>query len=116
LPLKQGYQPKVGMAGRHTTRSVELYQLPEGGYIADSRFFRRWKCTADISLKTPAILFLGNVADYIDKCKFKRLLPHHRTRLCSAAGCGEGIIPKSRHESYKAMYEEARQIKNGHRK
>lgn len=112
LALKTGdISQKLGR-GRHTTRSVEIYQLPEGGHIADSPGFSSLETAQlDIIFKDRLQYCFREFTDYIDKCKFKDC-SHTSERGCAVLQAVEDdLISKSRHESYKAMYEEAKQIK-----
>ncbi|MDE5737433.1 MAG: ribosome small subunit-dependent GTPase A, partial [Oscillospiraceae bacterium] len=98
--------------GKHTTRHSQLYKLKEGGYIADTAGFSTFDTMryATIRKEELANCFI-EFADYQDNCKF-----HDCSHTCEK-GCAvleaveNNMIPKSRHESYCAMYEEAKQIK-----
>ncbi|MDE6005080.1 MAG: ribosome small subunit-dependent GTPase A [Oscillospiraceae bacterium] len=98
--------------GKHTTRHAQLYQLKNGGYIADTAGFSTFDTMryAMIRKEELANCFI-EFADYQENCKF-----HDCSHTCEK-GCAvlEAVknnnIPKSRHESYCAMYEEAKQIK-----
>ncbi|MDE6707690.1 MAG: ribosome small subunit-dependent GTPase A [Oscillospiraceae bacterium] len=98
--------------GKHTTRHSQLYPLKEGGYIADTAGFSTFDTMryAIIRKEELANCFI-EFADYQDNCKF-----HDCSHTCEK-GCAvleaveNNMIPKSRHESYCAMYEEAKQIK-----
>ncbi len=112
LTLKTGdISQKLGR-GRHTTRSVDLYRLPESGYIADSPGFSSLETAQlDIIFKDKLQYCFREFADYIDHCKFKDC-SHTTEKGCAVLkAVQDGLIPFSRHESYKMMYEEAKGIK-----
>ena len=98
--------------GRHTTRHAELYKLSGGGYIADTPGFSTFETNRyDIIRKEELAGCFREFSEYTDDCLFKDC-----AHLCEK-GCAvveavkQGRIPKSRHESYCTMYEEARQLK-----
>lgn len=98
--------------GRHTTRHAELYKLADGGYIADTPGFSTFETNRyDIIRKEELASCFREFADFTDECRFKDC-----AHICEK-GCrvlealAEGEISESRHESYRAMYEEAKQLK-----
>lgn len=98
--------------GRHTTRSVELLPLAGGGYVADTPGFS----TVDIErydmVKKEHLQFaFREFAPYLDRCKFQSCahIGEKGCAVCAAVEAGE--IPASRHESYVAMYNEVKDIK-----
>ncbi|MCH4240166.1 MAG: ribosome small subunit-dependent GTPase A [Oscillospiraceae bacterium] len=103
--------------GRHTTRQVELMHLPEGGLVADTPGF------SSISSEQYDLMEKGKLQDYFRE--FKPFIGQCMFQGCSHTcekGCAvlqavqEGIIPESRHESYKAMYQEIQSIKEWDKK
>ncbi len=98
--------------GRHTTRHAQLYPLECGGYIADTPGFSTFDTQRYAIIRKDALEdCFAEFAEYKENCRF-----HDCSHTCEK-GCAvldavaEGIIPKSRHESYCDMYEEAKQIK-----
>ncbi len=98
--------------GRHTTRHVQLYPLRSGGFIADTPGFSTFDTQRYAVIRKEALAdCFAEFAEYKDGCRF-----HDCSHVCEK-GCAvieavhAGLIPKSRHESYCEMYEEARQIK-----
>ena len=74
--------------GKHTTRHVELFKMPSGGYIAVREF-----------------------DNYVSDCRFPDC-SHTCEKDCAVIeAVNKGLISASRHENYKAMYEEAKQLK-----
>ncbi len=98
--------------GRHTTRSVELLKLDCGGYVADTPGFS----TVDIErydmVKKDNLQFAFREFDpYLNQCKFQSCAHIGEKGCAVCAAVAEGEIPKSRHESYVAMYNEVKDIK-----
>lgn len=97
--------------GRHTTRTVELFKC-RGGYIADTPGFS----TLDIERyeliekeKLPEAF--PEFGEYIGKCRFSTC-SHTCEKGCAVIDAVEsGVICRSRHESYKSMYNEVKDLK-----
>lgn len=112
LELKTGeISQKLGR-GRHTTRNVELYKLDNGGYIADTPGFSTFETQKyDIIMKDKLAGCFPEFVEYQGKCRFPDCA-HIKEKGCAVLEAVErGEIPKSRHDSYVEMYEEAKNIK-----
>ena len=98
--------------GRHTTRHAELYKLAGGGYIADTPGFSTFETNRyDIIRKEELAGCFREFGEFTDGCQFKDCA-HVCEKGCAVIeAVGRGDIPKSRHESYCAMYDEAKQLK-----
>lgn len=98
--------------GRHTTRHAELYKLSGGGYIADTPGFSTFETNRyDIIRKEELAGCFREFAPFTDECRF-RDCAHLCEKGCAVVEAVErGEISRSRHESYKTMYEEAKQLK-----
>ncbi|MBR3868277.1 MAG: ribosome small subunit-dependent GTPase A [Clostridia bacterium] len=97
--------------GRHTTRTVELYEL-FGGYIADTPGFSSLDFeNIEIILKENLQFCFPEFDEYLGQCKFVSCahIGEKGCRICEAVRNGE--IPESRHESYKMMYDEVKDYK-----
>ena len=115
MEITQIYSSRKIERGRHTTRQVELFPLSEDahcGYIADTPGFSTFDTQRYAIIRKDALEdCFAEFAEYKENCRF-----HDCSHTCEK-GCAvldavaEGIIPKSRHESYCDMYEEAKQIK-----
>lgn len=99
--------------GRHTTRQVELFKVG-GGYIADTPGF-----AAIDMMDTKLLIRKENLPfcfkeflPYLGTCKFSSCahIADKGCKICEAVKDGE--IMKSRHESYVAMYNEVKDIKD----
>ena len=112
LELKTGEISRKLGRGRHTTRSVELYKLSNGGYIADTPGFSTFETQKyDIIMKDELADCFPEFREYEGKCRFPDCA-HTKEKGCEVLeAVRKGEIPKSRHDSYLEMYEEAKQIK-----
>ena len=98
--------------GKHTTRHVELFELSNGGYIADTPGFSTFETQKyDIIRKHELAEYFTEFTDYMDKCKFLDC-SHTKEKGCAVIQAVEnGEINESRHQSYVAMYEDSKSIK-----
>ena len=111
LALETGeISDKLGR-GRHTTRTVELFKK-HGGYIADTPGFS----TVDIErfelIRKDELKFaFPEFEEYFGTCYFNSC-NHICEKGCRVIEAVEnGLIPRSRHESYVRMYEEVKDVK-----
>lgn len=97
--------------GRHTTRQVELYPLPGGGYVADSPGFSTVELEQYEPVRKEELQYcFREFAPFLDDCKFVGC-SHRKEKGCAVlAALQEGKISPSRHESYVTLYEEAMKI------
>ena len=97
--------------GRHTTRQSELFKV-EGGYVADTPGFSSLELEeTEIILKDDLPYAFPEFEPYLGQCKFTTCL-HVKDKGCRVIEAVEsGEIPKSRHESYCVMMEQAKEIK-----
>ena len=97
--------------GRHTTRHVELIRLSCGALVADTPGFSSFELDkGELCRKEELASRFREFAPYIGKCQFLDCA-HIKEKGCavrSAVKAGE--IPKSRHDSYVRLYEQAKQI------
>ena len=112
LDIPTGEISKKLGRGRHTTRHAELYKLKDGGYIADTPGFSTFDTNRyDIIRKEELAGCFREMDEYIGQCQFNDCA-HICEKGCAVVqAVEEGRICQSRHDSYKAMYEEAKQIK-----
>lgn len=112
LNLDTGEISKKLGRGKHTTRHVELFKLSEGGYVADTPGFSSFDTNRyDIIFKDELASCFREFGEFIGKCKFQDC--NHITEPgCEVINAVDrGDIPKSRHESYIKMFEEAKNLK-----
>lgn len=98
--------------GRHTTRHAQLYPLASGGYIADTPGFSTFDTMRyAVIRKHELAACFTEFAPFEENCRFKDC-SHTCEKGCAVLDAvANGIIPRSRHESYCEMYKESRQIK-----
>jgi ribosome biogenesis GTPase len=98
--------------GRHTTRHVELYDLGEDTYVADTPGFSSFDTDQmDVILKENLQYAFPDFAPYIGGCQF-RDCSHRKEPGCAVTkALADGLIGESRYESYLKLYEKASQIK-----
>ena len=99
--------------GRHTTRHVELFPLPGGGYVADTPGFSSLDLEkSELVLKDELPDAFPEFADYLGECKFTSC-SHTGEKGCAVGAAVEaGKIAPERYESYKALYAEVKDIKD----
>lgn len=119
--------PGVGLAtgevsdklgrGRHTTRHVEIYELQNGGLVADSPGFSTVELDKYGRIRKEELAGCFREFDsYITDCLFPDC-SHRVEKGCALLAALEaGEIARSRHESYCAMYEDAMQVKDWEQK
>lgn len=126
--LLNAIHPKLGLSvgdtskklgrGRHTTRHIETFCLPNGGLVADTPGFTALE-VAEISSIT---------AEELSDC-FRDIVPFHGdckfadcSHTNSGAGCTviealeSGKIASSRYQSYVQIYNELKDVKQWQRK
>ena len=112
LNLDTGEISKKLGRGKHTTRHVELFRLADGGYIADTPGFSSFDTNRyDIIFKEELASCFREFDDYAGKCKFQDCNHINEPGCEVIRAVKDGIIPKSRHESYVQMFEEAKNLK-----
>ena len=96
--------------GRHTTRHVELYKLPDGAIIADTPGFSAFD-TQSLSAKADLQHLFPDFEPYIGNCRFDDCA-HIKEPGCAVLEALEGgNIQASRHKSYIRLYQQALEFK-----
>lgn len=92
--------------GRHTTRHSELVKLPFDGYIIDTPGFSSFELASVTDDVLPQLF--REFDGYLGGCRFLdcRHIAEPDCSICEAVKSGN--ISKSRHESYKLLYEEVK--------
>ncbi len=100
--------------GRHTTRHVELFEVEEGKYFADTPGFSG--LDIDIIRKEELAGCFVDFIPYIDNCRFKDC--SHTTEIGCAVieAVKNGDLSLSRHQNYKELYEKLKLINEWERK
>ena len=98
--------------GRHTTRHVELYQLDENTYVADTPGFASFDTEQmDVILKENLQYAFPDFGAYLGQCQFHDCSHRKEPGCCVRQAVEEGNIEKTRYDSYLRLYEKASQIK-----
>ena len=98
--------------GRHTTRHVELYQLDENTYVADTPGFSSFDTDQmEVILKENLQYAFPDFGEYIGCCQFRDCTHRKEPGCAVTAALAEGKIEASRYDSYLRLYEKASQIK-----
>ena len=98
--------------GRHTTRHVELYQLDENTYVADTPGFSSFDTDQmEVILKENLQYAFPDFGDYIGCCQFRDCTHRKEPGCAVTAALAEGAIEATRYDSYLRLYEKASQIK-----
>lgn len=103
--------------GRHTTRHVELFALPDGTKIMDTPGFSSFD-TDRMELGSPEELAgaFPEFRPYLGKCRFDDCA-HIKEQGCAILeALARGEIGRSRHDSYARLYEKRKEIKEWERK
>lgn len=98
--------------GRHTTRHVELYQLNENTYVADTPGFSSFDTDQmEVILKENLQYAFPDFEPCLGDCQF-RDCTHRKEPGCAVrAALADGKIEPTRYDSYLRLYEKASQIK-----
>ena len=112
LSLETGeVSDKLGR-GRHTTRHTQLFKTEYGGYVADTPGFSSIEVEDNTyEFKVHLAESFTDISKFADTCKFTTC-----THTCEK-GCGvlkaveDGKLEKSRHNSYKQIFYELKDIK-----
>ncbi len=108
LALETGEISRKIARGRHTTRRVELYEIPErkGFYIADTPGFSMLDFVRfDFFGREDLPLAMREFAPYLGQCRFTKC-SHTKEQGCAVLeAVREGDIAPSRHKSFLLMYE-----------
>lgn len=98
--------------GRHTTRETQLFKVA-GGYVADTPGFSSLELEKNEIIKKDELQFcFPEFDEYIGTCKFTSCA-HVNDKGCSIVkAVNDGDISESRHNSYKVMYDEVKDIKD----
>lgn len=116
--LDPSYQLRIGQVseklgrGRHTTRHIEIFELPEGGLIADTPGYSAFDaekmalCEASQLART-----FREFIPYLGQCRFLDCAHVKETDCAVLQAVQEEKIAESRHSSYVRLYEQAKERK-----
>ncbi len=98
--------------GRHTTRHVELFDLGEGTFVADTPGFSSFDTDQmDVLLKENLQYAFPDFAPYLGQCQFHDCSHRAEPNCAVRAAVEAGKIEKTRYDSYLRLYEKASMIK-----
>lgn len=98
--------------GRHTTRHVEIYRLPDGAFVADTPGFSSFDTERmDLVLKENLQFAFLDFAPYVGKCQFNDCAHLAEPGCAIRAALQQGEIGQSRYDSYIKLYEKAKEYK-----
>lgn len=108
LELKTGQLTDRIQRGKHTTRHVELFELENGGILADTPGFSSFEGDVPEILQKERLQFVfPEFSPYIEQCRFVGCA-HNRDKDCAVRAAAEqGLISMGRYKSYLRMYEHA---------
>ncbi|MGZ7443810.1 ribosome small subunit-dependent GTPase A [Paenibacillus sp. TH7-28] len=95
--------------GRHTTRHVELIELENGGYVADTPGFSQLDFL-ELGVEELSGCF-REFADYAEACKFRGCSHLHEPGCKVREAADRGDIAPSRYEHYVQFQEEMKEKK-----
>ncbi|GIP57998.1 ribosome small subunit-dependent GTPase A [Paenibacillus woosongensis] len=95
--------------GRHTTRHVELIELDNGGYVADTPGFSQLDFL-ELGVEELSSCFI-EFSEYAEQCKFRGCSHLHEPGCRVRAAVEEGEIVSSRYKHYVQFYEEMKDKK-----
>lgn len=113
LKLEVGAVSEKLGRGKHTTRHVELFALPDNTYIADTPGFASFEIEMmQIISKEELQYDFREFGEYIGTCRFNDCA-HLKEPGCSVTeALNAGKIMPSRYESYRRLYELSAQNKS----
>ncbi len=98
--------------GRHTTRHVEVYDLGEETFVADTPGFSSFDTDQmDLILKENLQYAFPDFESCIGKCQFHDCTHRKEPGCAVTAAVASGGIEPTRYDSYLRLYEKASQIK-----
>lgn len=97
--------------GKHTTRHVELFQLGDGTYAADTPGFASFGDEAEPPILPEELAGLfPEFGPYLDRCRFDDCTHRAEPGCAVRLAAEEGRIHPSRYASYLRLYEEASRL------
>lgn len=98
--------------GRHTTRHIELYALGDDTFVADTPGFSSFDTERmDLVLKEQLPEAFSDFAPYLGKCQFPDCAHLKEPGCAVRAALEQGKIEPTRYDSYRRLYELAKDIK-----
>jgi ribosome biogenesis GTPase len=112
LALSTGEVSEKLGRGRHTTRHVELYNLGEETFVADTPGFSSFDTDMmEIILKENLQYAFPDFGEHIGSCQFRDCTHRKEPGCAVTAAVATGEIEQTRYDSYLRLYEKVSQIK-----
>lgn len=99
--------------GKHTTRHVELLELPGGGFVLDTPGFSSFMVDGIRALELEN--YFPEFAKRKNQCRFRGCSHLHEPGCVIQQAVTDGEIAASRYESYRDIYEQLKTIKEWER-
>ena len=107
LSLETGELSKKIARGKNTTRKADIFKLSCGAFIADTPGFSLIDFQAFDFYSLDDLPFVFREFEpYLVNCRYTKCTHRKEDGCAVRAAVDEGIIPKSRHESYIVIYDE----------
>jgi ribosome biogenesis GTPase len=97
--------------GRHTTRQAEIFHVAEGLVIDTAGFSSIDFVNDNLMMSEDVQHYFPEFEEYIGQCRFTGCahIGDKGCKICEMVD--KGVISKSRHDSYVAMYNELKNVK-----
>lgn len=111
LTLQTGEVSEKLGRGRHTTRHVELFDIGDHTYVADTPGFASFEVDLIEPIRCEQLQYaFREFRPYLGQCRFQDCA-HLKEPGCSILeAVSDGRIAQSRHRSYARLYENAKRI------
>jgi len=112
LGLATGQTSKKLGRGKHTTRHVELLYLPNGGLVADTPGFSSLEMLRMGHIpKTELAGCFVEFSPFLGGCRFNDCSHTVEAGCAVLDAVAAGEIGRGRHESYRALYAQAKEVR-----
>lgn len=112
LGLETGEVSEKLGRGRHTTRHVELYNLGEDTFVADTPGFSSFDTDQmDVMLKENLQYAFPDFGAHIGNCQFHDCTHRKEPGCAIRSAVEQGTLEQTRYDSYLKLYEKVSQIK-----
>ena len=98
--------------GKHTTRHTELFSNGVGGYVADTPGFSSIDPSDNLyDFKQSLFECFTDFLPYANNCAFTSCTHTGEPGCAIISAVNDGLIEKTRYESYKALFDELKDVK-----